>query len=891
MLRLDNSLTRFSGDSRYLKLDGSNANTNISIGLYGLTAAYFIAQSGAAPTQLLNLNDKYGANILQAESGAGGGGGGVTINSSALNTVGFAVMCKGLRGLFVDGVTQKVDIGAAASAPYAEVPVNILSTLYVNKNINAFTDVLYFDHETASINLTADNVNGNPFVNLRRYNIDNSCGIGMGEVGSLDSWDIGMYTGQGTQYDLSFVNLFLGGEANCTTIRRDTSYWGFGTYTPSEKIDVVGNVKSSLGFKTVGTTATGKLLTNGATDQGMYCDFNNIVRFSGSASAVTMTGAGMEFFYYAGAGYMQAYDRTNSVYLPLNYVGTIITINGTTYTRFPGSIRYEGITANQIPFSGALYALAGSNSLTFDGATLYTYALTVGSGYVGQYAATLTNTDTGTGSLTEWQIRNAGSVNNSLRLMATGVNWTTAGGFVQNSGVIDVESNLTGGLNIMTRAANSTISFYPGTYNVLVATLTGTGLGIGIAAPTSKLHIVDTSTNTYGFTLSKTTTDVSLQGGMSISSIATVTADQTAYDNYGMIFGCYTATGLAFKFRSLYGIQGFSYHNGVTDLTSAFGAKIGCRIGNSGNVASFTGLNIASASSGASASGVVTNNYDIFISDYALSGGGTGRPINNYHLYMATPAQGTTLNWQIYSVGGNSAFGGSTRFGGVTAPVVACDITGSGRASTSFQTSLLDSSYTAATDLTITCGTAKTLALTTVVYEDVQFGVSGAKVPAANYPTWETFTANTNEYSFTVNDYIDAAANEVPHSWVEGTKGDAHLHLAIKTAQNAGADRFAKFSLTFSISDPSQAGTKVWTELTALIGEVTIPNGAAALTGYYLDMGDLTLTGYKVGTQVKVRIKRIAATGGTEYGANVFITQCGVHFQKDTIGSRTETVK
>ena len=194
-------------------------------------------------------------------------------------------------------------------------------------------------------------------------------------------------------------------------------------------------------------------------------------------------------------------------------------------------------------------------------------------------------------------------------------------------------------------------------------------------------------------------------------------------------------------------------------------------------------------------------------------------------------------------------------------------------------------------DLDVYTPSAKTLELQTGVYEDLQFSVSAAKVPAANYPDWETFTTNTAEYSFAVDDYIDCQANEVPHSWQEGTVGDAHLHLALKAAQNDGADRFAKFSLYFAISDSSQAGTKVWSELTTRTAEATIPNGTAALTGLYLDMGDLTLTGYKVGSQIRVRIKRIAATGGTEYNSQIFITQCGVHLLRDTLGSRAETTK
>ena len=45
--------------------------------------------------------------------------------------------------------------------------------------------------------------------------------------------------------------------------------------------------------------------------------------------------------------------------------------------------------------------------------------------------------------------------------------------------------------------------------------------------------------------------------------------------------------------------------------------------------------------------------------------------------------------------------------------------------------------------------------------------------------------------------------------------------------------------------------------------------------------------------KIRVRIKRIAVpvVEGVEYGDDVFITQCGIHLEKDTMGSRQETVK
>ena len=198
----------------------------------------------------------------------------------------------------------------------------------------------------------------------------------------------------------------------------------------------------------------------------------------------------------------------------------------------------------------------------------------------------------------------------------------------------------------------------------------------------------------------------------------------------------------------------------------------------------------------------------------------------------------------------------------------------------------IKTSDVAASDLNIDCGTEKTIKLVETVTEDLQFPISNAKVPSANFPNWETFTTNTKEYSFAADDYIDTQANELPHCWKEGTTGHVHLHITTKAANATGANRFAKFTVWVSYSDVNE----VWVE-TSFTAEYTIPTGTLALTHLYLAMGDLTLTNYLVGSEVKCRIKRITATGGTEYSGNIFITQVGIHLENDTMGSRTELFK
>ena len=182
--------------------------------------------------------------------------------------------------------------------------------------------------------------------------------------------------------------------------------------------------------------------------------------------------------------------------------------------------------------------------------------------------------------------------------------------------------------------------------------------------------------------------------------------------------------------------------------------------------------------------------------------------------------------------------------------------------------------------------TGMSFAGTATVWNDMQFHISDAKVtPASLLPTWEAFTANTSEYAFSVNNEVDTSANEIPHSWKEGTAGNAHMHITTKAINNTETT-YAKFTVTFAYADTGE----VWVE-TPLTAEITIANPTAALTNKYLDLGDITLTDYLVQAQMKCRVKRIAATTGTEYVGDIFITQVGIHFEEDTVGSKTETVK
>jgi hypothetical protein len=92
-----------------------------------------------------------------------------------------------------------------------------------------------------------------------------------------------------------------------------------------------------------------------------------------------------------------------------------------------------------------------------------------------------------TGGLAASYLRvSSGTGDTGLAVAAMGTNFTTAGGFVQDGGIICAESDLSGGLSIMTRAS-APIRFYVAGYNTEVARFTEGG----------KFNVNNTANTTY----------------------------------------------------------------------------------------------------------------------------------------------------------------------------------------------------------------------------------------------------------------------------------------------------------------------------------------------------------------------------------------------------------
>lgn len=183
------------------------------------------------------------------------------------------------------------------------------------------------------------------------------------------------------------------------------------------------------------------------------------------------------------------------------------------------------------------------------------------------------------------------------------------------------------------------------------------GTGVGAAATPIYADYDISASSLTGLTLNTTTTKTAAPGISNIIGLGFLSEWRPSDD----MTANRTSTG------ALYGLYGAAKINS-TDLTSGYNIAVPSAQG---------GYFWVAATKGASHTGTVTitNGYGVRIADAVISGTPTITTL--YGLHLAQMTKGGT-NWQLYSVGGDSAFGGNTRFGGVTAPTVALDVTGAG---------------------------------------------------------------------------------------------------------------------------------------------------------------------------------------------------------------------
>lgn len=170
------------------------------------------------------------------------------------------------------------------------------------------------------------------------------------------------------------------------------------------------------------------------------------------------------------------------------------------------------------------------------------------------------------------------------------------------------------------------------------------------------------------------------------------------------------------------------------------------------------------------------------------------------------------------------------------------------------------------------------------VYNDIQFSMSTAKVPAANAPSWNTFTANTKKYTFAVDDYVDLEGKELEHSYDEGEDIQVHIHFFNNVLEAGDTD--VKYEVTYCITPKDGTASE-----TTISAQFEIPADTPDKTHFIETIGTITGTGFTIGDDITLRFRRIADVGGTDPANDPFVSMIGIHIPEDTQGSRQVAMK
>jgi hypothetical protein len=167
-----------------------------------------------------------------------------------------------------------------------------------------------------------------------------------------------------------------------------------------------------------------------------------------------------------------------------------------------------------------------------------------------------------------------------------------------------------------------------------------------------------------------------------------------------------------------------------------------------------------------------------------------------------------------------------------------------------------------------------------VVWDDIIISPFNLR-PGGSAPGFTAITTNIYALSF-INGNTDIVYGtfELPHCYKEGTDIDIHVHWAPSSTDTGDC----VWSFVYSIQNMNGG---------AFPGEQTISitqaGGGVAKAHQFAD-GASNIPGgtHKIGTVVVFSLSRPA---GDSFTGDAWLLSVGAHYQKDTVGSRSETTK
>jgi hypothetical protein len=172
------------------------------------------------------------------------------------------------------------------------------------------------------------------------------------------------------------------------------------------------------------------------------------------------------------------------------------------------------------------------------------------------------------------------------------------------------------------------------------------------------------------------------------------------------------------------------------------------------------------------------------------------------------------------------------------------------------------------------------------VWKDINIGSGFVQLPAASAPSITTFLDNVGAdtdiatLEFAVGEKVGSTV-ELQHDYKEGSDFTFHIHFQCDAAPT-GTD-YVKWQIDYTIV---RDGTTM-SPVTSITIEVAVDTQYEQVRANW---AATTGTGFQIGDQISFKLSRIAAVGDA-YTGTAKLKTVGIHYEVDTVGSRTAGAK
>lgn len=200
-------------------------------------------------------------------------------------------------------------------------------------------------------------------------------------------------------------------------------------------------------------------------------------------------------------------------------------------------------------------------------------------------------------------------------------------------------------------------------------------------------------------------------------------------------------------------------------------------------------------------------------------------------------------------------------------------------------------SGSSAADFTVTTGADKTLVLATPVWEDLIVSTAAVRLGGASAATEVAYKGGLVAGFGTGSDQNMYFTFQLPHAYKIGTDVEFHIHWTI-AASGAGAGvENVEWLFTSSACSPNLAATfESWPTATDHAALVVDVQNITADNHMATEIATLTGTNFLASEVIICSLQRNVDTSD-DYGDAAYVVQLDLHYQVDTMGSRTEWAK